>query len=158
MMRFELVAVGKLREKWLQKGAEEYEKRLSRFARVNIMEIPDQPYPKSSGERERALRKEGEQILARLGARSFIIALDARGKSLDSMGLAALFRNKFLQGTSTVTFIIGSSLGLDREVLARADFCLSFSAFTFPHQLMRVVLLEQIYRACKINAGEIYHK
>jgi 23S rRNA (pseudouridine1915-N3)-methyltransferase len=90
--------------------------------------------------------------------RSYVIALDIKGKSMDSLGLAALFNNLALAGNSAVTFCIGGSMGLCQQVLRRADLILSFSAFTFPHQLMRLILLEQIYRACKINAGETYHK
>ena len=157
-MRFELIVVGKLREKWLQKGAEEYIKRLSRLAKLRISEIPDQPCPKGEAEQAAAVNKEGEQILAKIGPRSHVIALVVKGKTLDSPGLAELFGSLSLRGTSDVTFIIGGSMGLSHDVLKRADLELSFSAFTYPHQLMRVVLLEQIYRACKINAGETYHK
>lgn len=157
-MRVTILAVGKLKEKWLQQGVAEYEKRLRRLASVKIVEIPDQPCPPGQAEQAQALQKEGGQIMARLNPRSFVIALDILGKRLDSPGLARLFSRINLGGTSDITFIIGGSLGLSPEVLARADLRLSFSAFTFPHQLMRVILLEQIYRACKINAGEVYHK
>lgn len=157
-MRFSLLTVGKLKEKWLQQGAAEYEKRLRRLASVKIWEIPDLPCPQGQAEQVQALHREGAQILAKLNPRSYVIALDVAGKALDSTGLAQLFSDLCLGGTSDTTFIIGGSMGLSPEVLARCDLCLSFSAFTFPHQLMRVVLLEQIYRACKINAGEVYHK
>lgn len=157
-MRFELVVVGKLREKWLQKGVDEYCKRLTRHGKISIVEIPDLPCPKSVTEHHQVIDKEGEQILARLSPRSYVIALDVKGKSLDSPGLADLFSRQSVQGISDISFIIGGSLGLGEQVLKRADLRLSFSAFTFPHQMMRVILLEQIYRACKINAGETYHK
>jgi len=158
MMRFELIVVGKLREKWLQLGAKEYEARLNRLAKINTLELPDLPCPKGRSEQLQAIGKEGEQILTRINPRSFVVALDVGGKSLDSPGLAALFQRLSLRGTSDITFIIGGSMGLSQEVLDRADLRLCFSAFTFPHQLMRVVLLEQIYRGCKIAAGETYHK
>lgn len=157
-MRFELLVVGKLREKWLQHGAQEYEKRLGRLAKVKTIEIPDQPCPKGETEQALAMAREGEQILARINSRSYVIALDVNGKTMDSPGLAAMFKELSVGGCGDVNFIIGGSMGLSQEVLARADLRLSFSEFTFPHQLMRVVLLEQIYRASKINAGEQYHK
>lgn len=157
-MRFSLLAVGKLKERWLQQGAAEYEKRLRRLASITTVEISDQPCPQGQADQVRALQREGAQILPKLNSRSFVIALDLAGKDLDSPGLAKLFLDVSLSGTSDITFIIGGSMGLSPEVLARCDLRLSFSSFTFPHQLMRVVLLEQIYRACKINAGEAYHK
>lgn len=157
-MRFSLLAVGKLKEKWLQQGAAEYEKRLRRLASVSTVELPDQPCPHGQAEQITALQREGAQILTKLNPRSFVIALDLAGKTLDSPGLAKLFSDLSLRRTSDITFIIGGSMGLSPGVLGRSDLRLSFSSFTFPHQLMRVVLLEQIYRACKINAGEVYHK
>lgn len=157
-MRVTVLAVGKLKEKWLHQGVAEYERRLRRLAQVKVVEIPDQPCPSGQAEQAQALQREGAQILAKLNPRSFVIALDVQGKSLDSPGLARLISEINLGGTSDLTFIIGGSLGLSPEVLARTDLRLSFSAFTFPHQLMRLILLEQIYRACKINAGEVYHK
>lgn len=158
MIRFEVLAVGKVREKWLQKGVDEYIKRLSRFSRIKIYQLPDQPCPKGEAQQEQALAREAELIIAGINPRSYVIALDMKGKSLDSPGLAELFERLSVQGISDLTFIIGGSMGLSREVLDRADFILSFSSFTFPHQLMRVILLEQVYRACKINLGETYHK
>jgi len=158
MIRFQLLTVGKIREKWIQQGAAEYIKRLNRMAKVTVTEMPDQPCPAGNTEEDQARNKEGDLVLARINPRSYVIALDVGGNILDSPGLAALFQDLTLKGISDITFIIGGSLGLSRDVLARADLRLSFSAFTFPHQLMRVILLEQIYRACKINAGETYHK
>jgi 23S rRNA (pseudouridine1915-N3)-methyltransferase len=157
-MRFELVVVGKLREKWLQKGAEEYIKRLGRLAKLKITEIADQPCPKAEAEQVLAVIKEGEQLLTKINSRSFVVVLDVKGKTLDSPGLAGLISSLSLQGISDMTMVIGGSMGLSEYVMERADLRLSFSAFTFPHQLMRVIVLEQIYRACKINAGETYHK
>lgn len=158
MIRFDVLAVGKVRDKWLQKGIDEYIKRLSRFSRTRIHQIPDQPCPKGETQQEQALAREGEQIITRINSRSYVIALDMNGKPMDSPGLAKLFESLSAQGISDVTIIIGGSMGLSRDILAMADLILSFSRFTFPHQLMRVILLEQVYRACKINAGETYHK
>jgi 23S rRNA (pseudouridine1915-N3)-methyltransferase len=157
-MQFRLVVVGKVREKWLQQGIQEYSRRLGRHGKIFIEEVPDQPCPSGSFQQQQALQREGEQILARIRPRSYVIALDIKGRSLDSPGLAAMFHNLALQGISEATFCIGGSMGLCQDVLNRADYRLSFSAFTFPHQLMRLILLEQLYRACKINAGETYHK
>lgn len=154
MIRVQLLVVGKLRERWLQKGVEEYTKRLRRLASVKTLEIPDQPCPDNGAEQMQAIQKEGAQILARINPRSHIIALDVKGTSMDSLGLAKMLADLSVTGVSDISFVIGGSMGLSQEVLNRADLRLSFSAFTFPHQLMRVVLLEQIYRACKINAGE----
>lgn len=157
-MHFQLVVVGKVREQWLLQGIKEYSRRLHRLGKVEIVEVPDQPCPQGAALQKQALQREGEQVLARINPRSYVIALDIKGKTMDSLGLAALFKNLALAGNSAVTFCIGGSMGLCQQVLRRADLILSFSAFTFPHQLMRVILLEQIYRACKINAGETYHK
>lgn len=157
-MHFQLVVVGKIREQWLQQGIKEYSRRVSRYGKVEIVEVPDQPCPQGAALQKQALQREGVQILARIKPRSYVIALDIQGQSMDSQGLAALFDNLPLAGYSAITFCIGGSIGLCRDVLHRADLRLSFSAFTFPHQLMRLILLEQIYRACKINAGETYHK
>ncbi len=157
-MQFRLVVVGKVKEKWLQQGIQEYCRRLGRLGKVSIEEVPDQPCPRGSVQQQQALQREGEQILTRIKPRTYVIALDIKGRSLDSLGLAALFQSLSLQGMSEATFCIGGSMGLCQDVLARADCRLSFSALTFPHQLMRLILLEQLYRACKINAGETYHK
>lgn len=157
-MQFQLVVVGKVREQWLQQGIKIYSRLLSRYGKVVVVEVPDQPCPQGAVLQKQALQREGTQILARIKPRSYVIALDIKGKSLDSLGLAALFQSLALGGHSAITFCIGGSMGLCQDVLRRAEMSLSFSAFTFPHQLMRLILLEQIYRACKINAGETYHK
>jgi|SRR5690554_1438717 len=157
-MRYHLVVVGKLREKWLQRGCQEYIKRLQRWGKVVISEVPDEPCPKGKVNQQLALEKEGNRILSRIKPRSVVVALDIQGKSLTSPGLAGWLHELSLRGRSDITFIVGGSLGLSSLVLTRADLRWSFSDLTFPHQLMRLILLEQIYRACKINAGETYHK
>ena len=160
-MNIEIICVGKLKEKYWQEAAAEYSKRLGRFCRLKITELAEARLSGSGAAEEAAvIRAEGEAICARLdpGPQSFIIALDVKGKSLSSEALADKISGLALSGKSRVVFVIGGSLGLSEAVLAAADLRLSFSAMTFPHQLMRVILLEQIYRAFKINAGETYHK
>ena len=160
-MNIEIICVGKLKEKYWQDAADEYIKRLGRFARLSVTELPEERLRGSSPADEAAVIKaEGESILTKLqpGPQSFVIALAVNGKRLSSEGLAEKIAELGLEGKSRVAFVIGGSLGLSAEVLKAADMQLSFSDFTFPHQLMRVILLEQIYRAFKINAGETYHK
>ena len=160
-MIIEIICIGKLKERYWQDAAAEYVKRLGRFARVEITELPEERLRGDSSADEAAVIKaEGGSILARLapGPQSYIIALDVKGKALSSEGLADRVSQLALEGKSRIVFVIGGSLGLSAEVLAAADFRLSFSAMTFPHQMMRVILLEQIYRAFKINANETYHK
>lgn len=157
-MQFRLLAVGKVKDSWLRQGIEEYRRRLERYGTVMLEEVPDQACPRSDALQRQALQREGAQVLARVKPRTYVIALDREGTTLDSPGLAALLQTLMLEGVSEITFCIGGSMGLSPEVLQRADRRLSFSAFTFPHQLMRLILLEQIYRACKIISGETYHK
>jgi 23S rRNA (pseudouridine1915-N3)-methyltransferase len=141
-------------------GLREYEKRLRRFVRLEIRAVEDEPCPETlSAEEERAAREtEGARLLKRLGGREYVTALDLGGRMLDSPGLAAYLAARALEGWSSQAFVIGGSLGLSPKVLERADFRLSLSALTFPHQLTRLILLEQIFRACKINSHEAYHK
>jgi 23S rRNA (pseudouridine1915-N3)-methyltransferase len=152
-MKIEILCVGSLKERYLREAETEYLKRLSRFAKVEITEIKE----------ARTIEAEGAALLAKLGITAnrnarYVIALDVRGKSLSSEAFAESVAELGLSGKSTIAFIIGGSCGLSEEVLKAADLRLSFSAMTFPHQLMRVILLEQIYRSFKINGGEIYHK
>lgn len=158
-MNSAIVCVGRLREKYYAGAAEEYQKRISRFGRLEIVELPDLPEPQnaSDADRRKVMEKEGESILARLRPDDHVIALCIEGKQQTSEDFAAFFRRADLTGKRQV-FVIGGSLGLSGAVIARADEKLSLSRMTFPHQLARVLLLEQIYRACKINAGERYHK
>ena len=146
-----VLCAGRLREKYWQDAAAEYQKRLSRYTRLEILEVPDQP------EGPQAMKKEGEAMLAHLRPEDYVVALCINAKEMDSLSLAAFFRERAML-PGRVVFVIGGSLGLHEDVLRRANARLSMSPMTFPHQLARVMLLEQIYRAHKINAGEKYHK
>ena len=159
-MNIQVVAVGKIRDKYVNLGLQEYSKRMGRYGRFQIVEIKEESFnePLSDKEIEQILQREGERILDAIKPRSFVFALDRLGESWGSEDLAAEFQRLAVSGTSQLVFVIGGSLGLDARVTARADMALSFSAFTFPHQLMRLILLEQIYRAFTIVAGERYHK
>ena len=158
-MHLALICVGKLRERSFRDAADEYEKRLARFARFEEIELADLPEPANSSPAIEAqlCRREGEAILAKIRPDDMVVALCIDGKQTDSVG----FSRKLTALSDTgrrVVFVIGGSLGLSPEVVARAQEKLSFSPMTFPHQLARVMLLEQLYRACKIAAGERYHK
>jgi len=159
-MEITIIAVGKIKEKYLKEGIAEYLKRLSPYARLTVIEIDDENAPEylSPAEAEKVVKKEGERILTKIPPSSFVIALDLKGKNLSSEELASFISEKSLYGKSRLTFLIGGSLGLSTEVLERADFKLSFGRMTYPHQLMRLILLEQIYRVYKIIRGEPYHK
>ena len=155
-----VICVGKLRERFFADAAAEYLKRLRRLMPVTVVEVPDEPEPAQPGEaqNEMALRREGERILARLSDRDHVIALCVDARQYESPELAARLDSLFTQGKSHIAFVIGGSLGLHPSVLARADERMSMSRMTFPHQLARVMLLEQLFRVAKINAGERYHK
>ena len=159
-MSVTVVCVGKLRERFFADAAQEYVKRLRRLMPVTVVEVPDEPEPAQPGEaqNEMVLRREGERILARLSDRDHVIALCVDARQYESPELAARLDGLFTQGKSHIIFVIGGSLGLHPSVLRRADERMSMSRMTFPHQLARVMLLEQIYRAHKINANERYHK
>ncbi len=159
-MNVDLICIGKLKERYWQEACAEYAKRLSRFHNIIITELKEERLPDKAGlsEEKAVIEAEGKAILRALPEDAFVVALDLRGKSMDSPALAAFLDELPLQGHNRAAFVIGGSLGLSAAVLQRADLRLSFSAFTFPHQLMRVILLEQLYRACKISAGEKYHK
>lgn len=159
-MKITLICVGKLKEKYLTMGVAEYAKRLSRYCTLEILELVDEKTPDNAGEVLKNLikKKEGDRILKHLKENSFCIVLAIDGNMLSSMELAQKIETLGVTGKSHISFIIGGSLGLSKEVLDRADFKLSFSKMTFPHQLMRVVLLEQIYRAYRINSNQPYHK
>lgn len=159
-MNINIICVGKLKEKYWKDAVEEYSKRISRFAKVQITEvkesrISDNPSP---AEEDRVRKEEGEEILRKIKPGDFCITLEIKGKMLDSEQLADKISDICLSGRSTIDFVIGGSIGISPEVSSRADFKLSFSKMTFPHQMMRVILLEQIYRAFKINNNETYHK
>jgi 23S rRNA (pseudouridine1915-N3)-methyltransferase len=155
-----IVAVGKLKEKYLVQGVNEYTKRLSAYAKIDLMEGPDEKAPEhlSEQEAEPIKQKEGERILAKIPDDAYVIALAIEGKMKSSEQFAADLDKLATYGKSKVAFVIGGSLGLSKQVMQRADEALSFSKMTFPHQLMRLILLEQIYRAFRINRGEPYHK
>lgn len=159
-MHIHLICVGKLKEKYFKDACAEYCKRLSRFAKIKVTELADEPIPERASEAEETavLQKEGEKILSALGTNEALIALCVEGKQMSSVQLAKHMADCALSGKSSLAFAIGGSLGLSEEVKKRSFLRLSFSEMTFPHQLMRVVLLEQIYRSFKINAGESYHK
>jgi 23S rRNA (pseudouridine1915-N3)-methyltransferase len=155
-----ILAVGKLKEKYLKQGIDDYIRRLGPYAKVTVVEVPDEPAPETMSEAEIAAvkRAEGERLLDKLAPDAYAIALAIDGKAMTSEAFAAKLDDLATYGKSKIAFIIGGSNGLSDEVLRRADFKLSFSSFTFPHQLMRLILLEQIYRAFKIIRGEPYHK
>ncbi len=159
-MKVRIICVGKLKEKYLKDAINEYAKRLGRFCSFEICELNDEKIPDNPSEAECAavLKAEAESILKKLSKSSYVIALCVEGKSITSEDFASRIQSITLNGKSTVDFIIGGSLGLDDSVKKTCDFKLSFSSFTFPHQLMRLILCEQIYRAFKINANEEYHK
>ncbi|MBS8265396.1 23S rRNA (pseudouridine(1915)-N(3))-methyltransferase RlmH [Mesobacillus boroniphilus] len=159
-MNISIVTVGKLKEKYLKQGIEEYLKRLGSYAKVEVIEVPDEKAPEELSETEmiQVKQKEGERILAKIGSDAYVIALAINGKLKSSEELADTLDKLATYGKSKIAFVIGGSLGLSDEVLKRADEQLSFSKMTFPHQLMRLILVEQIYRAFRINRGEPYHK
>jgi len=159
MFHITILAVGRLKEKYLANGAAEYLKRLSAYARVEVVEVNDEGFAESLSPLELAKVKEreGERLLKRLRQGTFLIALDLRGKPFSSEEMAEILGKKALEGKGDLTFIIGGALGLSEKVLERADLRLTFSKLTFPHQLMRLILLEQIYRWFKIHRREPYH-
>ena len=159
-MKITLVTVGKIKEKYLEQAIAEYSKRLARYCKLEILQVADEKTPEgaSAAVEEQIKEKEGERTLPQVRDGSFVIALAIEGKMMSSEELAQKMDRLAVEGTSQITFIIGGSLGLSRKVLERADFLLSFSKMTFPHQLMRVILLEQIYRSYRIITGQPYHK
>ncbi len=159
-MKVNIIAVGKLKEKYWLDAVREYSKRLGPYLKLQITEIADVRAPErlSDREQDQVRDQEGAKILDQIRDQDYVIALAIEGREHTSEGFAQMLDQLLTQGRSEITFVIGGSLGLSRAVYERADYQLSFSQFTFPHQLMRVILLEQIYRAMKINRGEPYHK
>lgn len=159
-MKITLVTVGKIKEKYFEDAIAEYSKRLSRYCRLEILQVADEKTPDgaSAALEEQIREKEGERILSRIRSDAYVIALAIQGQMLDSEQLAGKLEKLGVSGVSQIVFVIGGSLGLSQAVLSRADYQLSFSRMTFPHQLMRVVLLEQIYRSYRIISNEPYHK
>lgn len=159
-MKITLITVGKIKEKYLEEAIGEYTKRLNRYCKLEIIQVTDEKTPDGAGPslEEQIKDREGQRILSHMKDGMYVITLEIQGKMLTSEELAEKMDSLGVRGISHVAFIIGGSLGLSKEVLKRADFRLSFSKMTFPHQLMRVILLEQIYRSYRIIAGEPYHK
>ena len=159
-MKITLITVGKIKEKYLKDAIAEYSKRLSRYCKLEIVEVADEKTPdNASATVEDAIRdKEGERIRKYVKEDAYVITLEIAGKMLTSEEMAEKIEKLGVQGTSHIIFIIGGSIGLGKEILKRSDYALSFSKMTFPHQLMRVILLEQIYRSYRIINHEPYHK
>ena len=159
-MNIKIIAVGKLKEKYFKDGIAEYKKRLGKFAKFELIEVPDEKAPESLSEAEMAQVKqaEGERILNKIHDRDWVIALAIEGKQRSSEAFAKEIDDLATYGHSDITFVIGGSLGLAPAVMKRANNTLSFGKLTMPHQLMRLVLIEQVYRAFMINIGSPYHK
>ena len=159
-MKITVLCIGKLKEKYWCDAQAEYSKRLRRFASLQITELRESPLPAnaSPADEEAVKEAEGESILSRIRPSDYVISLEIGGRGLSSTQLSAKIEELGLQGKSSIVFVIGGSLGLSPAVSKRADFKLSFSSMTFPHQMMRIILLEQIYRSFKIIRHEVYHK
>lgn len=159
-MTIRILCVGKVKEKYFRDAIAEYVKRLSRYARIEIVEVSDEKTPEGASEREECQikEKEGVRLLSKIGERDYCIALALEGRKYDSVALSGHLSDLMNKGKSTIDFMIGGSLGLSLDVLKRADEKISFSDLTFPHQLMRVILLEQIFRSFRIMNHEPYHK
>ena len=159
-MKITIVTVGKIKEKYLKDAIAEYTKRLSKYCKLEIVEVVDEKTPDTASEtvEEQIRSKEAERILKYVKDDAYVITLEIGGTQLTSEELAGKIEKLGVQGTSHIMFIIGGSIGLGKEVVNHSDYALSFSKMTFPHQLMRVILLEQIYRSYRIIHGEPYHK
>ena len=160
MLKISIISVGKIKEKYIKLGIDEFSKRLSRYAKLEIIELNDEKAPENLSPRDMEIIKntEGDAILSKIRPNSYTIALAIDGKNLSSESLAKKINDLSVSGNSHINFVIGGSLGLSDSVLKASDFKLSFSAMTFPHQLMRLILLEQISRSFRINNSEPYHK
>lgn len=159
-MKIKIICVGKIKESFYKDAISEYAKRISKFASLEVIECTDEKTPDNASLKEnlQILQKEGERILGNIKQGEYVISLALEGKKCDSVSLAQKINDITGKGYNTITFIIGGSLGLSNDVKSRSDYLLSFSDFTFPHQLMRVILAEQIYRTFKILNNEPYHK
>ena len=159
-MKITVIGVGRLKEKYWQAAIDEYSKRLSKYVKLDIIEVPDEKAPEnlSAAEEEIVKKNEGERILKNIRDGAYVIALAINGKMLGSEELSEFLNERMVRGAGHIVFVIGGSLGLSPEVLDRSDYKLSFSKMTFSHQMMRVILLEQFYRAVKIMKNEPYHK
>ncbi|ARN64339.1 23S rRNA (pseudouridine(1915)-N(3))-methyltransferase RlmH [Leuconostoc mesenteroides] len=159
-MNIKLITVGKLKEKYLTEGIAEYTKRLSRFCKVQVVELIDEKTPENASEAQnnQIMAREGERIQAKIGSRDYVIVLAIEGKQFPSEEFSQKLEAIAVNGYSDITFIIGGSLGLSKSIKQRANLKMSFGLLTLPHQLMRLVLIEQIYRAFMIQQGSPYHK
>lgn len=159
-MNIKIIAVGKIKEKYIREGIKEYSKRLSKYCNLEIIEVADEKAPEKLSKKDMEIikNKEGAKLLSKIPQNSFIISLEIEGKGISSEELSKKMKDIMISGINDITFIIGGSLGLSQEVRNKANYKLSFSKMTFPHQLMRVILLEQIYRGFRIMRGEPYHK
>lgn len=159
-MRVTALTVGKIKETYLKEGLKEYAKRLSKYCKLEIVEVADEKTPDflDGSQVELVLKKEGERLLKCLPKDAYVVTLEISGQQLTSQQFASKIDSLAVGGVSHIVFVIGGSLGLGKNILEKSDFSLSFSKMTFPHQLMRVILLEQIYRSYRIIKGEPYHK
>lgn len=159
-MNIKIIAVGKIKEKYIQEGIKEFIKRLSRYCSLDIIEIDDEKAPEKLSEKEMDIvkAKEGNKILLKVPQNAYVMSLVIEGSQLSSEGLSEKMSELMVSGTNDICFVIGGSLGLSRDVINRSNYKLSFSKMTFPHQLMRLILLEQVYRGFRIMKGEPYHK
>ncbi|KXB58905.1 23S rRNA (pseudouridine(1915)-N(3))-methyltransferase RlmH [Gemelliphila asaccharolytica] len=158
-MKIKILCVGKIKEKFFNEALLEYKKRLSGYCKIEIIEVSDEKIKyENDSNKEIAMKKEGERLLAKIKDNDYLITLEIKGEKMSSENLANKINKLSIEGVSNIVFLIGGSYGINKEVRNRSNFSLSFSEMTFPHQLMRVVLLEQIYRTFKINKNEPYHK
>jgi len=159
-MKIRILTIGKLKEKYLVNGINEYVKRLNAYCKVEMVEVPDEPIPDNASENvENIIKdKEADKIVSKIKDDEYVIVLDLHGKEMDSISFSNFLDNKMTEGVSSFSFVIGGSLGLSKEVIERANFRLCLSPMTFTHQFTRVIILEQIYRAFKILHHETYHK
>ncbi len=159
-MNINVVSVGKIKEKYLVDGIAEYSKRLSKYCNLKLIEVSDEKAPENLSPQDEIIvkKKEGTKILSKIKENTYLIILAIDGKQLSSEQLSEKMEQVMVEGVSDITFVIGGSLGLSDEVISRSDFKLSFSKMTFPHQLMKMVLLEQVYRGWRIIKNEPYHK
>ena len=158
-MKIRILTIGKLKEKYLVNGINEYVKRLNAYCKVEMVEVPDEPIPDNASENvENIIKdKEADKIVSKIKDDEYVIVLDLHGKEIDSVAFSKHIEECMIRGKSTITFVIGGSLGLGKSLLQRANYRLWFSKMTFPHQLIRIFLLEQIFRAFKILSNEKYH-
>lgn len=159
-MKISIIAIGKIKERYLKDGIAEYSKRLSRFCDLQITEVADEPAPEnlSAAQEEQVKSREAVRVLDKVRDGDYLVVLDVKGAKKNSEEFAEALKNCMVSGSSSITFVIGGSLGLAPELVKKANMRLSLSDMTFPHQLSRLILLEQIYRAFKIINGEPYHK